>query len=261
MKRIIHPVGYWRYPVFNVIIETLKKTDNLRVLDIGSPKLLALFLALRKGFEVYATDLQDHELFSVWQTYYLSCKKLKLFKKDKYENKQLYNPQIQDGRELDFPNNYFELVYSISVLEHIPENGDSVTMKEIQRVLKPQGMAIIEVPFSEKEYNSYVKNDVYERKYIDSPVFYQRHYDNNTIHSRIIIPSGLSLESCIIIKEKIPYEFAVNKLPPYLQIPFLLLTPIISILNHKKYNIIMNNDKIKRKSHGASDVILILKKK
>ena len=52
LKRVIHPISYWRYPVFNLIKKYVKQQENLKVLDIGSPKLLALYLAIKKEFNV-----------------------------------------------------------------------------------------------------------------------------------------------------------------------------------------------------------------
>lgn len=46
--------------------------------------------------------------------------------------------------EIPFADNYFDFVFSSSVLEHIPER--ETALKEMQRVLKPQGRLIMIVP-------------------------------------------------------------------------------------------------------------------
>ncbi|MFB6453962.1 class I SAM-dependent methyltransferase [Chitinophaga sp. Hz27] len=51
-----------------------------------------------------------------------------------------------DVLELDFPENHFDLVICNHVLEHIPD--DSTAMKQIYRVLKPGGEAVLQVPIS-----------------------------------------------------------------------------------------------------------------
>jgi SAM-dependent methyltransferase len=260
IKRMIHPVGYWRYPVFNYIIKKLINKEKLRVLDIGSPKILSLYFALRKGYETFSIDIQDLEIYSVWKTYYLDSKNSNIFKIDKYKNQHLFIPEIQDGRKLDYPDNFFDLVYSVSVLEHIPSDGDSLTMKEIERVLKPNGTAIIEVPYSAKEYDTYMDGDVYDRKYSNQPVFYQRHYDNRTINTRIIFPSRMVLDSGLIITERISLEAMMSNIPKILQIPLLMLTPIISKLNHK-LKPIKTICPIDNKKQVANDIILVLNKK
>lgn len=260
LKRMIHPVGYWRYPVFNLIIKSLKGKTNLDVLDIGSPKLLALFLALRKGFKAHATDIQDHEIFTVWQTYYNNCKSNRLIEIDKFKNAYLFDPEIQDGRALSYADNSFDLVYSISVLEHIPGDGDSIAMKEMVRVLKPGGIAIIEVPFSDKESETYVNKDVYERECLNEAIFYQRHYDRETIYSRIINQAKLLIDSIHIINERYPFELIMGKLNTILQLPLLFISPIISMLNHTRIEIKNFNCFTDARGGGAKNITLFLRK-
>jgi SAM-dependent methyltransferase len=52
---------------------------------------------------------------------------------------------IGDIRELGFPTESFDYVYTMGTIEHIPEPADAVA--EIYRVLKPGGRAIIGVPY------------------------------------------------------------------------------------------------------------------
>ncbi len=49
-----------------------------------------------------------------------------------------------DLTKLPFPTNAFDAVYCSHVLEHIPD--DKGAMKEMQRILKPSGWAMIQVP-------------------------------------------------------------------------------------------------------------------
>lgn len=49
-----------------------------------------------------------------------------------------------DLTDTPFPDNYFDLVYCSHVLEHI--EFDTVAMREILRVLKPLGIALLQVP-------------------------------------------------------------------------------------------------------------------
>ena len=79
-------------------------------------------------------------------------------------------------------------------------------MREVRRVLKPNGLAIIEVPFALNAYDTYVKQEVYEREFTGDPVFYQRHYDEHALESRLIKPSRLTLFSKTILGERLPFE-------------------------------------------------------
>jgi len=260
LKRVVHPVSYWRYPVFSLLKQYVAQQNNLKVLDIGSPKLFALYLAVKKKFTVVATDLQDTEIVSVWLKYYNDY--IMPMSYNSADNK-LFIPEYQDARKLTYPDNYFDIVYSVSVLEHIPDVGDLVAMREIARVLRPGGTAIIEVPFSQDEHDTFVSKDVYEREFSKEPIFYQRHYDRKSVYDRIIHPSGLLLENVCIFKEKLPFELFLSRIPRYCQIPFLFFSAFISKLNHKvlNYNSIAMLSKLsKEDGEIGKDIILFLKK-
>ncbi|WP_299410510.1 class I SAM-dependent methyltransferase [Acaryochloris sp. IP29b_bin.148] len=51
---------------------------------------------------------------------------------------------VVDLTEIDFPNNHFDIVYCSHVLEHVP--NDIQAMKELARVVKSSGWAILQVP-------------------------------------------------------------------------------------------------------------------
>jgi len=54
--------------------------------------------------------------------------------------------QAADALHLPFPNNFFDKIYSIAVLHHIPSEGLRLGfLKEIRRVLKPEGLLILTV--------------------------------------------------------------------------------------------------------------------
>src|SRR6266700_1439999 len=60
LKRLILPVEYIRYAEDVYVLQHLEVRPGARVLDVGSPKLLSLFLAARFGAHVHATDLLDY---------------------------------------------------------------------------------------------------------------------------------------------------------------------------------------------------------
>ena len=51
---------------------------------------------------------------------------------------------VGDIRKLPYPSNYFEYIYTMGTIEHIPRPIEA--MKEIYRVLKPGGRAVVGVP-------------------------------------------------------------------------------------------------------------------
>ena len=62
--------------------------------------------------------------------------------------------QVADALNLPFPNNYFDKIYSIAVLHHIPsEQFRMQFFKEARRVLKPNGFFILTVWKTESKKN------------------------------------------------------------------------------------------------------------
>ncbi|TFB08151.1 class I SAM-dependent methyltransferase, partial [Candidatus Atribacteria bacterium MT.SAG.1] len=62
--------------------------------------------------------------------------------------------QVADALNLPFPNNYFDKIYSIAVLHHIPsEQFRMQFFKEARRILKPNGFLILTVWKTESKKN------------------------------------------------------------------------------------------------------------
>jgi SAM-dependent methyltransferase len=66
---------------------------------------------------------------------------------NEYHSADLYDPEVMhkiDIQQIPFEDNSFDLVWCSHVLEHIPD--DRKAMSEICRIIKPGGMAVIQVP-------------------------------------------------------------------------------------------------------------------
>jgi len=71
--------------------------------------------------------------------------------------------QVADALNLPFPNNYFDKIYSIAVLHHIPSEKFRIQFfEEARRILKPDGLLILTVwqPESKKKLNLFFKHTV-----------------------------------------------------------------------------------------------------
>ena len=55
--------------------------------------------------------------------------------------------EVQDGRKLSYPDDSFDAAFSVSVIEHIPDQGDTAAVRELLRVVKPGGVVIITTPY------------------------------------------------------------------------------------------------------------------
>jgi 2-polyprenyl-3-methyl-5-hydroxy-6-metoxy-1,4-benzoquinol methylase len=56
------------------------------------------------------------------------------------------NYQIAGGEAIPFPDGTFDVVFSYSVLQHLTKERASTTLVEIRRVLKPGGIAMVQMP-------------------------------------------------------------------------------------------------------------------
>ncbi len=97
---------------------------------------------------------------------------------DRHMEGYQYDDSVQnmDITTLPFPEGHFDWVICNHVLEHIQD--DSIAMRELHRVLKPGGSAILQVPISRKIDNTY------EDKTIQSPEEREKHFGQND-HVRV----------------------------------------------------------------------------
>lgn len=223
MRLLLEPCNYWRNVEVPVVLSHLGVRPGERVLDIGSPKLPSLFTWNRLDAEVWATDLFPY--FFEEYSHYRRCLQTT-------NSEATYHIETQDARKLTYPDSYFDKVYSISVLEHIEDDGDSLAMREIARVLKPGGLCCLTVPFARYYREETIVEEIYYKKPIDGkPVFYQRAYDEVALHGRLISPSGLRVSSLEYYGERwVPYEGLYENLPPFIRIPISFLGPVFSNL-------------------------------
>jgi SAM-dependent methyltransferase len=217
LKFLIAPVGYWRVCPFTMLEGEFRACGAKRVLDVGSPKLMSIrFAAL--GARVVATDLNDPAVFLRWLP---TARALGLSR---------YTAEFQDAQRLTYPESSFDLAYSISVIEHIPENGDSLAIDEMLRVVRPGGKVVIEVPSREKGEEIFRKCDS-KGAAIPAPAFYERRYDEQMADerlgrgrrcSRIVLGETLAFD---------PWISGERKLPKFIRALLWPLEPIAALCN------------------------------
>ncbi|MBI4638158.1 MAG: class I SAM-dependent methyltransferase [Candidatus Rokubacteria bacterium] len=187
LKRLILPLDYIRYAEDGYVLEHLDVRPGHLVLDVGSPKLLSLFLAARTGARVHATDLLGY-FFGAYGAY---ADRMLGAHRDRYVMR------TEDARALRYRDETFDRGFSISAIEHIPGDGDRIAMREIARVLKPGGLCCVTVPWSDRGYVEEFKRrgdpDAYWAGSDAERVFYQRAYDRTTLEDRLLSPSGLEV--------------------------------------------------------------------
>ena len=120
------------------------------ILDVGCcDSLLTLKLA-KKGYKVYGIDTRQYQ--------------------EKHPN---FTFVQEDILGTTFPNGFFDAVIAVSTVEHIGlgaygdpihDNADILAVREIHRILKPDGRLIVTTPFA-REYRLVKFMGGYERYY------------------------------------------------------------------------------------------------
>jgi SAM-dependent methyltransferase len=129
-----------------------------RVLDLASPKLLAVALT-RRGVDVVSVDSLPSEV-ELWR---------RLAPEACFE--------VADGRALPFADASFDHAYSISVVEHIPDEGDAQALQELARVVRPGGRILLTVPYAETYREDWRDTPVYGDGVEGGRYFFERWYD------------------------------------------------------------------------------------
>jgi len=111
---------------FKRIIKTIERFKKKgKLLDIGCSYGYFLKLAQGYGWETYGIEISDYVSHYCRQ-------KLNL------------NVFTGDVREAHYPSQYFDVITMFHVLEHVLDPLDY--LREINRILKPDGLIVVEVP-------------------------------------------------------------------------------------------------------------------
>ena len=76
--------------------------------------------------------------------------------------------ESMDIQNIQYPNDYFDFIYCSHVLEHVPDDHKAV--RELYRVLKPGGAALIMVPINHS------LKETFEDESVNTPELILKHY-------------------------------------------------------------------------------------
>ncbi len=124
----------WRISYIRRLFGWLELASGNRYLDIGVGG---------SGYTVIEASRKD--IFSVGiDISFEGIKKAKYFAEIELGDSKLCNFAVTNAEYLPFKNEIFDRISVISVLEHIP--NDELTIKEIARIMKPNGKVFVSVP-------------------------------------------------------------------------------------------------------------------
>lgn len=179
LRRLLTPINVSRCYEFRRTYELLRPQKGELVFDLSSPKLLSHFLSEKSGCKVVTADMNKEEVED-WTTLTV-------------ENRTRPSWVIANGVNLGFRDNTFDKIYSVSVLEHIPGDGDTETMRELARILKPGGTLVITVPYAGKFRSETIGKDVYNLHNGKGSEFHWSHfYDEAHLRKKLVEGSGLT---------------------------------------------------------------------
>jgi len=193
-RLLLNPVSIVRYFEFDFVNSSLDFQNGNKILDVSSPYLFGFYISNKCQLEYHYTNPDERDLANV------NSISTKMIFKGKYI------PKSMDALNLFFPDNYFDKIISISVIEHIKDDGDSNAVKEFWRTLKPGGLFSFTVPVKKIFEIEYRNRDEYNLDKNDKAdkYFFQRIYDNQKIEERLLS----SISNYEIIQQKV---FGVNK--------------------------------------------------
>ncbi|MBT8379906.1 MAG: class I SAM-dependent methyltransferase [Ignavibacteria bacterium] len=175
-RLLFNPVSIVRYFEFEYVHNNLSVKENEKILDVSSPYLFGFYIANKHSVDYNYINPDKKDLLNV-----ISLSKRLKFKAD-------YSSEAIDALDLPYEKNLFDKIVSISVIEHINESGDSVALKEMWRVLKPEGLLVLTFPVKKEYEVEYKHKDEYnqnvERK--SGKYFFQRIYDDQKIRERLL---------------------------------------------------------------------------
>lgn len=192
-------MNYARQMEIPLTDEMLKPQPRESILDVSSPKLLSLYYA-DNGIDVVAGDLED---------YFVSdMRNLKIGLR---ENANLSTSVFDATERIPYPDSSFDKAFSISVLEHIPSNGDIKALQEISRVLKINGRLAITLPAFKTYVEEWTTSDFYWKSIADNQgrTFFQRRYDQKRLQELIDSCLTMSLVELVLVAEH-PFKHPVK---------------------------------------------------
>ncbi len=145
-----------------------------------------------------------------------------------------------DGKKIPFPENHFDSVFSSEVLEHVFE--PDLALKEIYRVLKPNGKALFTLPFAWNEHetpNDYARYTSFGIKYLLEKQGFKIIKQTKAGHMNVVIAQLRSLYIYEFLASKNKY---FNILSSFIFVFPLNLTGLIfSSIMPKNYSLFFNN--------------------
>ena len=186
LYRLLVPLEPWRY---YELARVAREPFAGACPDVSSPKLLASLLAREGQGDWVAVDLLEDEI-ARWRTVDPG---LEL--------------RVEDARALSFADESFDAIACVSVIEHVPGEGDRRAMEEMRRVLRPGGALHLTTNVGARPGEVRTARPVYdtgeEREPGAEGAFFERRYSRETLEERLL-GAGWTVEAREYVRERRP---------------------------------------------------------
>ena len=164
-----------------------------RALDVGSPKLLPSLLRAEGRGAWTAVDLLEDEI-AAWRAL---DPRLDL--------------RVADARALPFAGGSFDACTCVSMIEHVPDEGDAAAMAEMWRVLRPGGVLHLVTNVAPRARVVTTRAPVYGPASPALPgaggAFFERQYSPADVRERLLgLPWEVLSRECV--RERLPVHRA-----------------------------------------------------
>lgn len=214
--RLVIPLDPSRYLELPPAIAALDVRPGDRVLDLASPKLAAVALA-RRGADVVSVDLFEGEV-QTWR--------------ELAGDEPGVRFEVGDGRALAHPDGSFHHAYSISVLEHMPDDGAADALRELARVVQPGGRVVVTLPYASRYHEDWRERPLYG----DQPAgpggryFFERWYDDEHVTALVAAVPALRLDDMRVVRMVPNWHRAYARWFPWL----IALGPFYGLLGRER---------------------------
>jgi ubiquinone/menaquinone biosynthesis C-methylase UbiE len=125
---------HFRQQLFRDTVDDIEKISSMKpgkILDIGCGNCRNLQPFAKKGFDCYGIDFSSEMLSSA----------------GRYSKKYGFKVKLKNAlaEKLPFPSSSFDYCLSIALLHHLNKKGQENAVKEMHRILKPNGIALVAV--------------------------------------------------------------------------------------------------------------------
>jgi SAM-dependent methyltransferase len=214
LRCVLVPLDPSRYLELPWVLETLGAKAGDRVLDLASPKLLAVSLA-RRGVKVTSVDELASEI-ETWRA---------------LAGDSGVEFVVGDGRTLPFADGSYDHAYSISVLEHIAGDGGANALGELARVVRLAGNVLVTLPYAEAYREDWRGAPMYAaHEPMDGRYFFQRWYDDAHVDALVAAVPALELVSRDVVRMEPNWNAAYTRTFPWL----LPLGPAYGLIAREK---------------------------